>query len=174
MTDFRRDVLRTNQPTAIRCRYGSEQSLTWRNWPRVSVARDPECRHASTKIHNLERRVPKMCSLRPQIKKKQEIADQDPSPVLAAISFPRKDGFRLEPVNNTRRITKTVLIIGVGQWIGITGQDPIQLDRSNGEIVVNVNIQTTTEGHGEGMLSSSSANSPSARNDRFAQIGVAV
>ena len=106
--------------------------------------------------------------------KKQEIADQDPSPVLAAISFPRKDGFSLEPIYKARCITEAVLVIGVGQWIGITGQDPIQLDRSNGEIVVNVNIQTTTEGHGEGMLSSSSANSSSARNDRFAQIGVAV
>ena len=78
------------------------------------------------------------------------------------------------PIYKTRCITEAVLVIGVGQWIGITRHDPIQLDRSNGEIVVNVDIQTTTEGHGEGMLSSSSTNSSSARDDRFAQIGVAV
>jgi hypothetical protein len=113
---------------------------------------------------------------RPSKRPPKKAGDCRPGPqlALAAISFPCKDGLRLEPINKTRSVTEAVLVIGVGQWIGITGQDPIQLDRSNGEIVVNVNIQTTTEGHGEGMLSSTSANGSSARNDRFAQIGVAV
>src|SRR4029077_10337485 len=40
--------------------------------------------------------------------------------------------------------------------------------------MINVNIQTTTEGHGEGMLSSTGTNRSAARNDRFAQVRVAI